>query len=62
LDKTLDLVLLSDFFKESMILLKKELCWEWDDVLFFVTNERSERKELSSDLGNFTLRVEKSTK
>ena len=52
LEKTLDLVVLSDFFKESMILLRKELCWEWDDVLFFVTNQRSEKKELSSDLAS----------
>ena len=51
LDETLDLVLLSDYFKESMVLLRKELCWEWDDVLFFVTNQRSERKKLSSDMG-----------
>ena len=51
LEKTLDLVILSDFFKESMILLRKELCWEWDDVLFFVTNQRSEKKEVSPDLG-----------
>ena len=51
LDKTFDLVLLADFFKESMILVRKELCWDWEDVLFFVTNQRSERTELSSDLG-----------
>jgi hypothetical protein len=51
LEKTLDLVILSDFFKESMVLLRKELCWEWDDVLFFVTNQRSQKKEVSSDLG-----------
>ena len=58
LQKTLDLVVLSDFFKESMILLRKELCWEWDDVLFFVTNQRSEKKEISSDLGKFIFRSE----
>ena len=52
LDKTLDLVILSDYFKESMILLRNELCWEWEDVLFFVTNERSEKKPISDDLGN----------
>ncbi|CAG5079261.1 Oidioi.mRNA.OKI2018_I69.PAR.g9210.t1.cds [Oikopleura dioica] len=50
LDKTLDLVVLSDYFKESMILLRNELCWEWEDVLFFVTNERSEKKPISDDL------------
>ena len=29
-----------------MILLRKELCWEWEDVLYFVTNARADRKEL----------------
>ncbi|CAG5103576.1 Oidioi.mRNA.OKI2018_I69.chr1.g834.t1.cds [Oikopleura dioica] len=50
LEQTFDLVLLTDYFKESMVLLKKELCWEWEDVLFFVTNERSEKQKLSPEL------------
>ena len=33
-----------------MVLLKNELCWEWDDVLFFVTNQRSERSPLSDEI------------
>ena len=58
LEKTLDLVILSDYFKESMVLLRKELCWEWEDVLFFVTNERSEKKPISANLGKFLRRCE----
>jgi len=41
LAKQYDLVLISDYFLESMVLLRKELCWQWDDVLFFVTNARA---------------------
>ena len=37
----------SDHYFESMILLKYEFGWEWEDVLFFVTNQRSNPKELS---------------
>ena len=33
-----------------MVLLKNELCWKWDDVLFFVTNQRSEKAPLSKNL------------
>ena len=39
--------ILSDHYFESMILLKYEFGWEWEDVLFFVTNQRSNPKELS---------------
>ena len=37
----------SDHYFESMILLKYEFGWEWEDVLYFVTNQRSNPKELS---------------
>ena len=40
----------SDYFFESMILLKHAFCWEWIDVLYFVTNQRADHKELSEDL------------
>jgi len=40
----------SDYFFESMILLKHSFCWDWIDVLYFVTNQRANRKELSEDL------------
>ena len=40
----------SDYFFESMILLKQTFCWDWIDVLYFVTNQRADHKELSEDL------------
>lgn len=40
----------SDYFFESMILLKHTFCWDWIDVLYFVTNQRVDHKELSEDL------------
>ncbi|XP_075060985.1 galactose-3-O-sulfotransferase 2-like [Mixophyes fleayi] len=39
-EKTFNLVLLTENFDESMILLKEELCWELDDVVTFKLNMR----------------------
>merc|ERR1712193_403284 len=44
--------MISDYFFESMILLKIELCWEWTDVLYFVTNQRQERVKLTESLSS----------
>ncbi|KAI8496929.1 Galactose-3-O-sulfotransferase [Branchiostoma belcheri] len=33
-------VMVTDYFEESLILLKHELCWDIDDVLFFTLNAR----------------------
>ena len=33
-----------------MVLLRSLFCWDWEDVLFFVTNARASRRELSADL------------
>lgn len=44
LSKELHLVLISDYFEESLVLLKHELCWSFGDVLFTVQNNRSRPK------------------
>ena len=49
---TSDLVLISDYFFESMILLKHELCWEWADVVYLVTNQREDPVQLSPELSS----------
>lgn len=36
-----DLVMLSDYFSESMLLLKDHLCWSMEDILVLKTNARS---------------------
>jgi len=34
MDDTFTLVLLTDFFDESLIMMKHLLCWSWDDVVY----------------------------
>ncbi|CAI9536102.1 unnamed protein product [Staurois parvus] len=40
-DQIFDLVLIMEYFDESLILLKDALCWSFDDVLSFPLNRRS---------------------
>ena len=40
LEKEFDLVMVMEYFDESLILLKRLLCWTIDDVLSFKMNER----------------------
>ncbi|KAK7898658.1 hypothetical protein WMY93_019511 [Mugilogobius chulae] len=40
LSKHFHLVLLAEYFKESLILLKEQLCWSIEDVLYFKLNAR----------------------
>ncbi|XP_070567029.1 galactosylceramide sulfotransferase-like [Ptychodera flava] len=35
LDKELDLVLLTEYYDESLILLKKMMCWEYEDIVYY---------------------------
>ena len=52
LEKEFDLVLISDYFDESVVLMKRLLCWELDDVLYAKSNERLDKDkapELSDD-------------
>lgn len=46
-----DLVLITEYFDESLILLKDALCWSFDDVLSFPLNSRNDtsRKALSEE-------------
>ncbi|NXC37578.1 G3ST2 sulfotransferase, partial [Penelope pileata] len=40
-EENFDLILIADYFDESMILLKHTLCWDLDDVIYFKLNSRS---------------------
>ena len=44
LDKEFDLVMIMDYFDESVVLLKRLLCWELDDILYFKSNERQDKE------------------
>ena len=53
LEKEFDLVLIADYFDESVVLMKRLLCWELDDVLFVKTNERLD-KDKAAEISNDT--------
>nr|XP_003218400.1 PREDICTED: galactose-3-O-sulfotransferase 2 [Anolis carolinensis] len=41
-EQNFHLMLIADYFDESMILLKDTLCWDLDDVVYFKLNARSQ--------------------
>ncbi|XP_041459588.1 galactosylceramide sulfotransferase-like [Lytechinus variegatus] len=52
LDKKLHLVLITDYVDESLILLKRLLCWEFEDLLYVKMNQRPSNSSglMSEDL------------
>ena len=52
LDREFDLVLLTEYFDESLLLLRRLLCWEWDDILYLPKGIRSSshRNKMSDEL------------
>lgn len=58
LSKQLDLVLIAEYFEESLILLKDMMCWTTEDILYFKLNMRksSSVSQLTSDLKAKALR------
>lgn len=44
LEKEFDLVMISDYFDESAVLMKRLLCWEFDDILHIKANERIDKE------------------
>ena len=49
LQREFDLVMLMEYFDESLVLLKRRFCWKIEDILYFKLNERRnrEKQELS---------------
>jgi len=45
LDDTFDLVMITDYFDESMVLLKDELCWDTEDISYLKSNSRKRDQE-----------------
>ncbi len=52
IDKEFDLVMITDYFDESLILLRKLLCWSFEDILYVSNGIRSKshRFSISDDL------------
>ncbi|CAC5407654.1 GAL3ST1 [Mytilus coruscus] len=45
LDKEFSLIMLLEYFVESLVLMKRILCWDLKDILFIPINESSKEKE-----------------
>ena len=45
IDGDFSLVLLMEYFDESLVLLKREFCWDLDDILYVKFNQRQDRNE-----------------
>ena len=48
LDKQFDVVMVADYFDESVVLLKRLLCWELEDVLYMKVNERLDKEKAAT--------------
>ena len=51
IDETFDLILIKEYFDESMVLLKHELCWSYEDLASFKLNvhEESSKSVISKE-------------
>ena len=49
LDKTFDLMLLVEYFRESMVLLKHDICWQYEDLVSLKLNARTEESKSHID-------------
>ncbi|XP_031564558.1 galactosylceramide sulfotransferase-like [Actinia tenebrosa] len=45
LDKEFDLVMIMEHFDESLILLKRLMCWSFEEILYFKLNERQDQQK-----------------
>ncbi|XP_072026344.1 galactosylceramide sulfotransferase-like [Amphiura filiformis] len=50
LTKEFDLILIMEYFDESLLLLKQELCWGYEDIVYLPKNFRRARRNLSDEL------------
>lgn len=50
IDEEFDLVLINEYFDESLILLKDLLCWEFEDILYIKQKVRKQRTSLSREM------------
>ncbi|CAN9511185.1 unnamed protein product [Ophioblennius macclurei] len=47
IEQDFNLILISEYFEESMILLRRALCWSLEDVASFRVNSRNDKSRLS---------------
>lgn len=42
MSERIDLVLIAEYFDESLVMMKRELCWDLDDVVYFRFHQRGQ--------------------
>ena len=42
MEENFTLILLTDFFDESLIMMKHLLCWDWDDIVYIKFKMRTD--------------------
>ena len=47
--KEIDLMLISEYFDESLVLLKQMMCWSFDDIVYISKNQRLNRVDLDDN-------------
>ena len=52
LDKEFDLVMIMDYFDESLVLMKRLLCWQMEDILYLKLSERQDKEKDTVLTGN----------
>lgn len=50
LEDEFQIVLIMEYFDESLVLLKLELCWQVDDILYIKQNQRLKRFNMGDDV------------
>ncbi|XP_006812064.1 galactose-3-O-sulfotransferase 2-like [Saccoglossus kowalevskii] len=48
LDEEFDLVLIAEYFDESLILLRRLMCWEFEDIVYLTKNTRPKRDTITN--------------
>ncbi|KAJ8046610.1 Galactosylceramide sulfotransferase [Holothuria leucospilota] len=49
IDHDFDIVMLTEYYDESLILLKRLLCWDFEDILYFPVGIRSDSHRMAKD-------------
>ena len=52
MDQQFTLILITDFFDESLIMMKHLLCWDWDDIVYIKFKMRIE--EAKAEVNNMS--------
>ena len=52
MEEEFDLVMIADYFDESLILLKRLLCWEFQDIVYFKLRTKKKKINLEKEVEN----------